>query len=183
MRKGFTLIEILIVVAISGMLATIALGYSRSAQNQVALSVETAKIAQTILRAKDLTLATYANVPGTCGYGVLFDPANNNYSLFAYTPGAPPCPGSPTALPSPCGTTCSLVNQSAWRTPLANGVRMTSQADSATVIIFYPPAPQTFISRDDGATFVNATSKVYLQTLDGSASTTVSVNPGGQITF
>lgn len=184
MKKGFTLVEILVVIAISAMLATIALGYSRTAQNQIALSVETAKIAQTILRAKDLTLATYANVPGTCGYGVIFDSANSNYSLFAYTPGgAPPCPGAPAAFPSPCGSTCSQISPGTWQTPLANAVRMSSQPDSATVIIFYPPAPQTFISRDGGATFANATSKVYLNTIDGSASTTVSINPGGQITF
>ncbi len=184
MRQGFTLIEILVVIAISAMLATIALGYSRTAQNEVALSVETAKMAQTILRAKDLALAAYANVPGTCGYGVLLNPAANTYSLFAYTPGgAPPCPGAPAAFPQPCGVVCSAVSQATWQTPLQNGVTMASRADSATVVVFYPPAPTTYISRDNGATFMNATSKIYLATADGKASTTVAVNPAGQVSF
>ena len=54
MRKGFTLIELLMVVAISAMLSAMAISYSNVSKNQITLSVETAKLAQTILRAKDL---------------------------------------------------------------------------------------------------------------------------------
>lgn len=183
MRKGFTLIEILIVVAISAMLSAIALVYTGVARNQIALSVETAKVAGFILRAKDLAIATYNNVPATCGYGVSFDILNNTYSLFAYHPnGVPPCPdaGSVNNAPPPRR---GQVTQGTWNVPLTNGVVMRSLTDSPVVVLFYPPAPATFISRDNGGSFIKQTSNVHLATVDGSASTTISINPAGQISF
>src|SRR5205823_134766 len=97
---GFTIVELLIVVAISAMLASIAIGYSSISRNQVALSVETAKVAESIIRAKSLAIATYASIPGTCAYGVSVDIAQNRYSIFAFTPSpakygpVPPCPNT-----------------------------------------------------------------------------------------
>ena len=68
---GFTLIEMLIVIAISGMIASLAISYSGTERNQTALSVEKTKLAQFILQARALALATYTNQEGyVCGYGV-----------------------------------------------------------------------------------------------------------------
>ena len=47
-NSGFTLIEILIVVAISAMLAAITIGYSSVERDQTALSVEETEISQFI---------------------------------------------------------------------------------------------------------------------------------------
>ena len=67
MRKnsGFTLIEMLIVVAISAMLAAIAIGYSGVERDQTALSVEVTEISQFILQARSLAIATYGNAAGS----------------------------------------------------------------------------------------------------------------------
>ena len=185
MKKGFTLIEILVVVALSALFSAIALTYSGAARNEVALSVETSKIAQLILRAKDLTLATYASIPGTCGYGVYLNIPSDQYSLFAYTPaGAPPCPGAPVSLPPALRT--PVTPGATWQIPLANGVAFVkpAPADEATIILFTPPAPQTYLSQDSGgASFVNTTSKIHIETVDGKASTTITINPAGQISF
>jgi len=202
MRRGFTLVEILIVVAISGLLSAIALVYSGVARNQVALSVETAKVAQTILKAKSLAIATYKG-SGTavdCGYGVVFSPSTNRYSIFAYTPGnyppehnvAPPCPNDTVGSTSPIyANEMASTSPDTWNIPIANGVKMNgAPSDALTVVMFYPPAPDTYISRDPasgaGQTFLNSgtiTSKVYLVTVDGSASDTITVNSAGQVTF
>jgi len=206
MRKGFTLLEMLIVIGISGMLSAIAIVYSSVARNQVALSVETAKIADVILSAKSLAITTYAQggVGTACGYGAAFNVAANTYSVFAYEPkdyppehdAAPPCPDNTIAELSPIHTDEMVqYSPSTWNTPLANGVKFEDggSGDDLYVVLFYPPNPDTFISRDapggapqtflDPAVVNPVTSKVYLITADGSASAAISVNGAGQVTF
>ena len=99
-RSGFTLIEVLIVIAISAMLAGIAIGYSGVGRNQTALSVEETKISQFILQARTLAIATYGNTNGVCGYGVSFNPTTQTYSLFAYVPGLSSCPSALDITPA-----------------------------------------------------------------------------------
>ncbi len=201
MRKGFTLLELLIVIGISAMLSAIAIVYSGLARNQVALSVETAKIAQVILRAKGLSVATYSgsSVSGACGYGALFNVASNTYSIFAYEPqnhppehmAPPPCPDDTLASTSPIyANEIAQYSPATWNVPLANGVRLTTSTagDNLSIVLFYPPNPDIFISRDgqnflDPAVVNPVTSKVYLVTVDGSASATIAVNGAGQVTF
>ena len=79
----------LVVVAISAMLATIAISYGGIERDQTGLSVEKTKMAEFILQARSLALATYKNsntLVNTCGYGVLINNPPNTYSIFAYTP-------------------------------------------------------------------------------------------------
>lgn len=197
MRKGFTLIEILVVVAISAMVSVIALSYTTIARNQVALSVETAKVAQSILRAKNLAVATYNTSPGTCGYGVTINIPGNTYSIFAYDPATstygpiPPCPSIASTTAAGVTSTEEVFYpdlQSAWQVSLANGVYLKSggaNADLVTVI-FYPPAPTTLLSGDGATLNPPATASalnVYLSTVDGSANSVITVNPAGQVTF
>ncbi|MGC9599322.1 MAG: prepilin-type N-terminal cleavage/methylation domain-containing protein [Minisyncoccia bacterium] len=196
--KGFTLIELLVIVAISAMLSAIAITYTSIARNQVALSVETSKVAQFILRAKSLAIATYNSAPGTCGYGASFDIANNAYSLFAYNPDPSKYNGAVSPCPSVASTTALGISsgemgqysQSSWDVSLANGVRMESggNGNDLALVLFSPPDPAVLISRDgqnflDPALTQNMTSKVHLVTADGSASTTISVNAAGQVNF
>lgn len=196
-QKGFTLLEVIIVIAISAMLSVVALGYTAVSRNQVALSIEATRIAESILHAKDLAIATYNNSSSTCGYGVAIDIANNKYSLFAYNPSAakygrvpPPCPSlaSTTAGGFSSSTEMGVYSQLAWQTPVANGVRLLSNGagKDLAVVLFYPPAPATLLSSDGESFLAGATLstlEVSLRTVDGSASTTISVNPAGQISF
>lgn len=199
--KGFTLIEIIVVIAISAMLSVIAITYTSIERNQIALTVEASKIAGTILRAKELSITTYANSTSTCAYGASFNLAQNTYSIFAFNPdpakygGAgsiPPCPSvaSTTAAGISSSTETASYSSASWNVAVANGVRIQSggQGDDLAFVIFYPPAPAVIISRD-GKNFLdpkvtpNITSKVYLVTADGKTSSTISVNGGGQVTF
>src|SRR6185437_14273964 len=153
-RNAFTLIEIIIVIAISAVLATIAIGYNRGVQNEVALSVETAKVSQTIITAKSLALTTYTSVGASagaiCGYGVFFDVAANTYSIFEYVPSAS------TLCPTLASTTANGVAESGmnpyssatWRVPLANGVKLVTSGsgNDLSAVLFLPPAPTTLLS-------------------------------------
>ena len=101
-RNGFTLIEMLVVIAVMALLSGLAIVYSHVGQNQVALSVESAKVAQLILEAKDLSVATYSDKKNTCGYGVHFDYSTNRYSLFEYD-----LPSGQSICPSLASTTAT----------------------------------------------------------------------------
>ena len=57
-----------------------------------------------------------------------------------------------------------------------------TNGDNLIDVLFYPPNPDTLMS-NNGTKFVTSTSKVYLVTPDGKASSTVSVNGAGQVSF
>jgi prepilin-type N-terminal cleavage/methylation domain-containing protein len=188
-NKGFTLVEILVVVALSALFASFAISFSKIGQNQLNLSVEGAKVSQFILQAKELTIATFNGAANACGYGVHIDYVNQTYSLFKYVPsGAPPCPSA--ASTTDAGISLSDMQEyasSSWQVPLSTGVVMKSTAptnDVLTDVLFYPPDPFILISTD-GATFPNppATARIYMMSSDGGDAITVSVNPAGQVSL
>lgn len=203
MRKGFTLIEILLIVGISALLSAIAIVYTGIGRSEVALTVASSQVAQVILHAKELSLATYHEAPGICGYGVYLDIADNTYSLFAFTPqpadhpavygSIPPCPGiaSTTAAGIAIGASPAemiLSSNSAWNVSLGPQVKLVDggNGDTLAVIMFYPPDPSVFMAQYPATNaFLSpaAASKVYLETADGSAAATVSVDAAGGVTF
>lgn len=83
--RGFTLIEILVVVAVSAVVLGSFIAYNSASRAQLALSVEQAKIAQLILKAKSLTISSYSSSEsGRCGYGFSVDYSAGSYSLNRY---------------------------------------------------------------------------------------------------
>lgn len=185
---GFTLIEVLIVIGISAMLAAIAIGYSGVGRNQTALSVEETKISQFILQARTLAIATYGNNAGACGYGVSFDPAKQTYSLFAYAPSLPSCPSASTVLaggPTSIEGAEQKYTDGTWQVHLGTGVVLSaSGASSLDLVLFYPPDPTTFLVQlNTPEVFTYETSDINLVTSDGMSSKTIAVNSAGQVSF
>ena len=77
-RRGFTLIEVLVVVGITIVMAGTLLAYNHESEKQFALSVSQAKLVGLLSRAKAHALEKYAgsNVdPDACGFGAHFDSA------------------------------------------------------------------------------------------------------------
>jgi prepilin-type N-terminal cleavage/methylation domain-containing protein len=180
-NSGFTLIEVLIVIVVSVVLSTIAIGYSGIGRNQIALSVEATKVSQFILQARSLSIATYGTGTSTCAYGVAFNAAAGTYSIFGYAPlGTPPapCPGATST------NVLSLEKEytdGTWNVHLQNGVVMSAtSSDSLSAVLFYPPDPKTFFVCAGACV---SSGKVYLSTADGSMSRTISVNSAGQVNF
>jgi prepilin-type N-terminal cleavage/methylation domain-containing protein len=206
-RAGFTLLEMLVVIGITTLLAAVAITYSKVGQNETALTVETSKIAELILQAKELAINTYGAtaVSGykACGFGVHFDFSGSTptYSLFAYSVvdnGTMdlPCPSlastTEIGLVGPNGEGGIAIPQeyqpSSWEIPLAQGVTMSNTpANTLTDVIFYPPVPTTLITQDDSggyvSQFLNVTSYIHLSTTDGRNSSTIAVSPEGQVSF
>jgi len=187
-QSGFTLIEVLIVIAISAMLAAIAIGYSGVGRNQTALSVEETKISQFILQARTLAIATYGGNTGACGYGVSFDPTKQTYSLFAYAPGLPSCPSASTVQadgPTSIEGAEQIYTDETWQVHIGTGVILSASGTSSLdLVLFYPPDPKTFLVQLNALeVFTYETSDVDLVTSDGMSSKIISVNSAGQVSF
>lgn len=74
-RLGFTLIETLVVVAITVLLSGVLFVYNRSSDNQVVLAAEQARVAGFLFRAKSFALQKNIRHgdAAACGFGVYFE--------------------------------------------------------------------------------------------------------------
>lgn len=174
MRKGFTLVEVLVVIGITTLLSGVILSYTSSSRDQVALYVEEAKLAQTISRAKSLAIATYGHLPAPCGYGVRVYYGSNSYELFSYGADI-----SCSELPSPL-IEDDMVEVVTYKLPPNVRFRPHAQ-DAAGTIFFLPPDPTTSIWQE-GFNATSTDAKIYLTTSQGTAAV-VAVRSSGQITF
>jgi prepilin-type N-terminal cleavage/methylation domain-containing protein len=201
-RSGFTMVELLVVIAITMTISSIAIIYGAAGQNQLTLSVESSKIAQLILQARELSIATYSEHRDTCGYGMHFDystsTGHQNYSLVQYDltgPGTCPSLASTTLIGAIQNGTLAEqeYEPGSWQIPMPSGVRLVDEgmaSDTIHDIFFYPPDPFMLVSLD-GQTFLGyftsppapAESNIYLETGDGSASRVISLNTAGQVSL
>ncbi|MEK7608824.1 MAG: prepilin-type N-terminal cleavage/methylation domain-containing protein [Patescibacteria group bacterium] len=172
-RKGFTLIETLIVIAITALLSSFVLTYTSTSREQVALYIEQSKLSQTVLRAKSLTLSTYNQPTIPCGYGVSIDAPTNTYTLFSY--GTAPCGSIASIDPS----LVFVVKTNA----LSSQIRIANRPESVQYILFSPPDPKTTIWREGGGTSTSSDGMIVIEGRSGKQAIGVGVNFAGQVSF
>lgn len=85
-NKGYTLIEILVVLGVTALLSGLLLIYSRQGEKVGEIMRVRAQVVSDVNRVKNLAI-TARTWQGqlTCGYGIYFDTANNQYIIFADT--------------------------------------------------------------------------------------------------
>lgn len=174
------------VVAVTSMLAASVITYGATARRTMQLSLEQAKLAQLISRARALTLTTYSEPNRPCGYGVLIDAANREYQLFRYleTPGTPPRCVAPLSggVLDP-----ALISPATERIAMSDGIGVaTTQPDSLGRIIFRRPNPDVYtFAPPVGASenLIGGTTRVYFEISGGGAQRILTINQSGQVGF
>ncbi len=177
---GFTVLEILITIGVTAILATYLITFTHSGRDQVALYVDQSKITQVILRAKTLTLATYTSPRPVCGYGVHFFEGTNRYSIFGYS----------TSVDA---ATCRDIVQidpvsPSWGTiangTLSEGIVYGGGPQAVSDVFFVPPDPRTLMSFAPLGPLASSTiGYVYLQTRDGQSNLRITINAVGQVGY
>ena len=179
---AFTLIEILIVVAITALLSSFVIIYGSMGRSITTLLVEKAKLTSLILRAKSLAVTTLASQTSAttdppCGYGVNIDYTDNSYSVFAYQKDSssgrclPLVDSSDNLFP----TRIVALPNSTYQ--LENGIDFIKNADSLDTVLFLPPEPRTLLFPQISL----AEEKIYLHGVNGGPSGVISVSEVGQV--
>jgi len=174
-RAGFTLVELLVVIVVVTMLSVVMISYNSSSRAQLAVMVEEARIAQVLIRAKSLSVATYNQPSVPCGFGLHIDYARREYSLASYK--IPTCANLPSATLSSIASNMEVFT-------LSPDLVFDRETDPATVhdVVFIPPQPSVLLSNPSGL-ILSGTGFVHVRGKAGSATGDVSVNSAGQVTF
>lgn len=176
MRKGFTLIEILIVISILGILTTFLVAATRTSDKNILIYADQSKLVGVIARAKSLSIETFKE-RSICGYGVHFEPAENRYFVYSYT--------DPSAA---CRLTAHQTNNTDYRTvseyPLAEGIVFSTAdggenalPDNLTDVFFKPPRPTIYFSP------ALEIARIPLKIRGGETIAVMTVSYAGQITI
>ena len=169
-RKGFSLVELIVVVAVTALLAGVLVTYNSQSRIQVALSVERAKIAQVIGRARSLSISTYLQNPTDCGFGVAFGSGpSRTYELVQFD-----------------NAICSDLTggtQTARETfRLDPAVEFGTGANQIGLLVFVPPDP-TLLMEDPTGNPISGIGKIYLAGRGGVDPIALDVGFAGQVSF
>lgn len=172
-KAGFTIIEMIVVIAVSSLLIATLISYKRNAGRQIILFREQAKLLGILSRARALAIEVFfqdgVNVP--CGYGVFFSPPRS-YRIFQ---------DLTVALDD-----CSLADSAFTGDPndpnnpeLFEAFELDPAVEfgsiTLTEIIFIPPDPIVII------TPVQNQATIAIRLVGGSNSVSLKVNSVGQI--
>lgn len=171
-QKGFTLIEVLVVLTVMSFLSGILIIYSRGGEQQVISFKEQARLVSGILRAKSLAIQTFQTQEKVCGYGIHFETSPyNKYVIFREIKGVDPN--------NPCGANNRRYDLGEEFEPAVNLGDSGIKLDQATIgdVFFLPPDPKIYF---DGLP-ASGEAKITLMTGDGASSAVVLIGPGGQV--
>jgi prepilin-type N-terminal cleavage/methylation domain-containing protein len=165
-NRGFTLIEMLVVISIMTLLSALLILYSRTGESQLILFKEQARVVSVLNRAKALSIQMFNAPNPPCAFGVNFSPTENSFLIFRDL--AFDCRISDNKYSGP--------DELFERYQLDSRIKFKDL--TLTDVVFIPPDPKTLI--DNGANKNEAI--VVLETSAGAASLKVKINNAGQIT-
>ncbi|MBI4085369.1 MAG: type II secretion system protein [Candidatus Liptonbacteria bacterium] len=178
--EGYTIIELLVVMAITALFSSILISYNHTSRQQIAFYAEQTKLIQSIFRAKSLALGSYvgSSASNICGYGVHIGYSEMSYSIFSYSKaGVTDCQGISSINPASENiiSTFKLDNNVSFTTVISSGQRLDD-------VLFIPPQPLTLVG-SGGSIIRNGSAAVSLRTLDSSLSASININSAGLIDF
>ena len=172
MCRGFSVIEMLVVMSILVVLSSFLILYNRTGELQIVLLREQAHLISTVIRAKGLALNTLIEDVPACGYGVHIDISTGSApsKYFVYRDKA-----------INCRTSDRIYAEASDEIVAGTEVVLPKQVVFGDVgvhdIMFVPPEPQAFL---DGSQAL-AEADIVMMSVDGATKATVTVNNAGQI--
>ncbi len=172
LRRGFTLIEVLVVVSILTLLSSFLIVYTRSSENQIKILKDKAAFIGALYRARSLSIRTFQADPPVCGYGLrVLD--EGRYVIWYDTAAAPDCKDASGNYGGDAENFERVIS-------LANGIRFLNinDGDFLRDILFVPPDPQvvTVPGMAPAGQF-----RVVIGTDDGQSSAVLAINKYGQV--
>jgi prepilin-type N-terminal cleavage/methylation domain-containing protein len=178
-RFGFTMIEMLIVVAVTAMLSSFLLLYNSTSRQQVALFVERAKMSQVMQKAKSFSIASYATTEEACGYGVEVDYITRSYFIFRYAkPAASSC--EEITIIGTSENDPNIQPLASYTYELNSALVFDRPDDAIESVLFIPPDPRVLVRTGD---IILRSGGIYMATRDHSATASVLVGVAGQISI
>ncbi|MDP3991570.1 MAG: prepilin-type N-terminal cleavage/methylation domain-containing protein [Candidatus Colwellbacteria bacterium] len=176
-RRGFTLIELVVVMAITAVLISMVLGYSKESTRQLVLTSTQAKMLSLINRAKFLSIETFfggerSGDQRICSYGVRVDRSNQEIFIFQDLSSSAECPGNSNNVYDKGEELSGELN----RVNLKDTVITFTENTTLTEVVFIPPDPKTKIN-NSGTT----EARVEVKIREGKGQFTITVNNAGQI--
>lgn len=176
-KAGFTLVETMVVIAITMVISTMLLTYNRSSEKQIVLFRDQAVLVGFLNRAKSLAIEKFNKEPRVCAFGIYF-PANepNKFILFQ------------DLQPADSEPTFGCRNGADYNSDLRYGPDEKEKMESFTIdsrlkfegvpgdlnIVFIPPELAVKSSSDLPVS-------ITIKTIDGSGSASIVVGEAGQI--
>lgn len=172
MRRGFSVIEMLVVMSILVVLSSFLILYNRTGELQIILLREQAHLIGTMFRAKSLALNTLIEDVPACGYGVHIEVSTSAVPsrYFIYRDKAINCRTSDRIY-------AAASDEIVGGTEVALLPHIAFGKFAVRDILFVPPDPQVFL--DGSQAFAEAS--VMLQSDDGKIKASVTINNAGQI--
>jgi len=179
--KGFTVIEMLAVLAIMGVLLAMSLTAYQNSRGQLALQRSANEIAQSIRRASEMAMSAkeIGGMIPTGGYGIYFDKNANPQQIIIFAD----CGTVPNHLYDASGLTCGTFDEKVEEINLEKNIKIQSifYASSLNVvnIVFQAPSPKVFINNDSPPTGLATITLFYGD--DITKTKTIQVNEVGLI--
>lgn len=176
MRRGFTIIEILVVVGVIVILFSLGIGsFSKTAQRQFILFREQNKLVSALDKAKYLAFSTFGQEQAPCGFGVRLEASNNTIIIFKELPvSGNDCASIDNVYTPPSGPVGG--DEIVETIKLDQDVRFNNLTLSN--VVFIPPAPQIIINGDSNIQSASA----EIVDSGGATVSSVIITKTGQIT-
>lgn len=169
-EKGFTIIELLVVIFIIGTMSSMVLAGYRRGQHRYALSGDIQKLVANLRKAQNMAMSGTGVYGEYCGYGIQFDYSLYPTSYRLYADKALDC-DSTNYMYDAGDDIIETVN-------LSSRIQIQSASYNPLDIFFLPPDPITFINGDASA---GRSASVTLEISGDDDAKTVTVSTAGLI--